>query len=97
MRHHANRMNEDAKMKRRVRQRKKRPVRQRCAKSRTAPRSLSVYDGTEHVGRIKVDGAGHIFAYNCAGKKLGSFKSLPAAQAAFNACGGDPIDAGALR
>jgi hypothetical protein len=73
--------------KRRATKSKKRPTRlqQRGARCRTAPRSLSVYSGTEYLGIIKVDGAGRIFAYDCAGKKLGSFKSLPVAQAAFNA------------
>lgn len=60
--------------KRRATKNKKRPTRlqQRGAKCRTAPRSLSVYDGMQHLGTIKIDGAGHIFA------------SLQAAQAAFN-------------
>jgi hypothetical protein len=47
-------------------------------------RSLSIYDGTTHVGTIKVDADGNVFAFDRDGKRLGLFKSLPAAQAAFH-------------
>jgi hypothetical protein len=47
-------------------------------------RDLSVYDGQECIGRIKVTDDGKAVAYDPNGKRLGSFPSLKAASAAFN-------------
>jgi hypothetical protein len=55
--------------------------RRKAAKPAMA-RILSVYDGRECVGTVKVrDGAA--VAYDAKGKRLGSFSSVQAAQAAF--------------
>jgi hypothetical protein len=57
------------------------PSRQKAAKP-AAARILSIYDGQHFIGTVKVrDGA--VVAYDAKGKRLGSFSSVQAAQAAF--------------
>jgi hypothetical protein len=47
-------------------------------------RKLSLYDGQELVGTIKVAEDGTAVAFDPGGKRVGSFPSLKAASAAFN-------------
>jgi hypothetical protein len=42
-------------------------------------RSLSVYDGTDRLGTVKIGADGGIVAYDAAGKRLGCFPSVAAA------------------
>jgi hypothetical protein len=58
------------------------PASRRKAAKPAVARVLSVYDGQECVGTVKVrDGA--VVAYDARGKRLGSYVSVQAAQAAF--------------
>jgi hypothetical protein len=47
-------------------------------------RELSLYDGQELIGTIKVADDGKAVAFDWRGKRLGSFPSLKAASAAFD-------------
>ena len=47
-------------------------------------RELSVYDGQECVGKIKVADDGEAVAFDRCGKRLGTFPTIKAAFAAFN-------------
>jgi hypothetical protein len=58
------------------------PRRQKAAKPAVA-RILSIYDGQECIGTVKVRD-GTAAAYDARGKRLGSYVSVQAAQAAFN-------------
>jgi hypothetical protein len=59
--------------------------RQSTAKHRTksATRSLSLYDGTTLIGTIKIGSRGNAVAYNVTGKRIGSFRSVLEAKVAF--------------
>jgi hypothetical protein len=46
-------------------------------------REVSVYDGQECIGTIKVNNDGQARAFDARGNRLGSFPSLTAACAAF--------------
>lgn len=48
-------------------------------------RELSLYDGQEWLGTIKVADDGTVRAFDPRGKRLGSFPSLKAASAALSA------------
>ena len=52
----------------------------------SAPRTreLSLYDGQDLIGTIKVAVGGKVIAFDSRGKRLGSFTSLKAASAAFD-------------
>jgi hypothetical protein len=52
----------------------------------TTPRAreLSLYDGQDLIGTIKVAVGGKAIAFDPRGKRLGSFPSLKAASAAFD-------------
>ena len=47
-------------------------------------RELSVYDGQEFVGTVKVSDDGKARAFDRDGKRIGSFPSFEAASAALN-------------
>jgi hypothetical protein len=64
----------------------------------TAPRTreLSLYDGQDLVGTIKVAGDGTARAFDPRGKRLGSFPSLKAATASFDSSVKRPARQGGL-
>jgi hypothetical protein len=64
-------------------------ARRRSAKRGRAPtklckREVSIYDGVNLLGTIKIAADGKSTAYNAHGKRLGLFSSFHAASAAFN-------------
>jgi hypothetical protein len=59
-----------------------RPANKRRTKSATGS-LLSLYDGQDCVGTIKVGPRGKVVAYDAKGKRIGSFRSLQDARAAF--------------
>jgi hypothetical protein len=58
------------------------PASRRKAAKPAVARVLSVYDGQECIGTVKVRD-GTAAAYDARGKRLGSYVSVQAAQAAF--------------
>jgi hypothetical protein len=54
---------------------------------RSKGRELTVYDGQNQVGTIKVADDGKARAFDVRGKRLGSFPSLTGAYAAFKPLG----------
>jgi hypothetical protein len=59
------------------------PARRRNAAKPAAARILSIYDGQECVGTVKVTSKGEAVAYDPGGKSLGRFPSIEIATAAF--------------
>lgn len=57
-------------------------------KSASHARQLSLYDGRQYLGRISVDEAGEIRAFNARGRRLGAFDDLKTAEDAIEAARG---------
>jgi hypothetical protein len=52
--------------------------------TKSRKRELAVYDGSECMGTIKVADDGTAVAFGASGKRLGAFRSLKDASAAFD-------------
>jgi hypothetical protein len=59
------------------------PASRRKAAKPAVARVLSIYDGQESVGTVKVTSSGEAVAYDPGGKSLGRFPSIEVATAAF--------------